>query len=84
MQQVVKYSSLSPYMLKHPSLLSQGFNKNKEAQGKLFKNMCNFGAQEECSNGRRAVSYYLDVETRRYQYRVLNPTPLDCILGYII
>ena len=32
MQQVVKYSSLPSYMLKPPSLLTQGFNKNKKAQ----------------------------------------------------
>ena len=46
--------------------------------------MCNFGAREECMEGRRSVSSYLDVETTKDQYRLLNPTPLDCITGYIM
>ena len=31
-QGVAKYYSLSSYMLKPPSLITQGFNKNKKAQ----------------------------------------------------
>ena len=42
-QQVVKYSSLSSYILKTPSLLIQGLKKNNKSQEKLFKHMCNFG-----------------------------------------
>ena len=34
--------------------------------------------------GRRVVSFYLDVETTKYQCRLLNPTPLDFITGYIM
>ena len=44
--------------------------------------MCNFGAQAEWRNGKRDFSYYIDVETRNYQYNLVNPTPLDCITGY--
>ena len=84
MQRVVKYSSLSSYMLKPPSLLTQGFNKNKKAQEKLFNHMCNFGARLEWRNGRIVVSSYLDVKIRNDQYRLVNPTPLDCIAGYIM
>ena len=46
--------------------------------------MCNFGSQVEWRKGRRVVSSYLDVETTKDQCRLLNPTPLDCITGYII
>ena len=84
MQRVVKYSSISSYLLKPTSLITQGFNKNKKAQEKLFKHMCNFGARSEWRNERRAVSYYLDVEISNYEYRLVNPTPLDCIVGYIM
>ena len=44
--------------------------------------MCNFGAQEEWREGRIFVSSYLDVDTTKDQCRLLNPTPLDCIVGY--
>ena len=50
---------------------------------KLFKHMCNFGAWAEWREGRRVVSSYLDVDTTKDQCRLLNPTPLDCIAGYI-
>ena len=46
--------------------------------------MCNFGSRAVWRNFIRAVGSYLDVDTRIYQYRLLNPTPLDCITGYII
>ena len=46
--------------------------------------MCNFGAREECREGRRVVSYYLDGDTTKYQCCLRNPTPLDCITGYIM
>ena len=46
--------------------------------------MCNFGARSVWSNGRIAVSSYLDVETIKYQYHLIIPTALYCILGYIM
>ena len=46
--------------------------------------MCNFGSREECRKERSVISYYLDVETTKYQCRLLNLTPLDCIAGYIM
>ena len=46
-QRVVKYYSLSSYMLKPPSLITKGFNKNKKSQEKLFKQMYNFRAPAE-------------------------------------
>ena len=81
---VLKYSSLSSYMLKTPSLLTRGVNKNNKAQEKILKNMHNFGAWVEWNNGRRAVSSYLDVDIRNDQYRLINPNPLYCISGYIV
>ena len=84
MQKYLKPSSLLAYMLKPYQLLTQGFGKNRMAQEKLFKYMCNFGSQAEWSKGRIVVSYYLDVDTTKYQCRLLNTTPLDCIAGYIM
>ena len=83
-QKIVKYSSLLSFMLKHTSLLTEGFKENKKSQEDLFKIMFNFGSLSVCRNGRRSVSSYIDVDTRKYQYRLLNPTPLECISGYIM
>ena len=80
----MKSSSLLSFMLKYSYLLTQGFNKNKKSQEKLFNHMCNFGARLEWRNGRIVVSSYLDVKIINDQYRLVNPTPLDCIAGYIM
>ena len=79
MQKPLKYSFLSSYLPKHSHLLTQGFEKNRTAQEKLFKHMCNFGAREEWRKFRRVVNSYLDVDITKYQCHILNPTPLDCI-----
>ena len=71
-------------MLKTSHLITQGFGENITAQDKLFKQMCNFGAQSEWREGRIFFSYYLDVETRNNQCCPLNHTPLVCIAGYIM
>ena len=71
-------------MLKPPSLLTQGFNKNKKARENLFNHMCSFGVRAEWRNGRRSVSSYLDVDISYYQERLVKPTPLECIAGYIM
>ena len=84
MQKALKSSSLSSYMLKPSRLITQGFGGNSIAQEKLLKYMCNFGAWAEWREERRVVSSYLDVETTKYQCHILNPTPLDCIEGYIM
>ena len=84
MQKDLKYSYFSSYMLKASHLLTQIFENNRTSQEKIFKHMCNFGAQAEWREGRIFVSYYLDVETTKYQCRLLNPTPLDCIAGYMM
>ena len=46
--------------------------------------MCNFGARAYWREVRRVVNSYLDVESTRDQFRLLNPTSLDCISGYIM
>ena len=68
-------------MVKTSHLLTQFFDNNRTAHENLFKHMYNFG---ECREGRIVVSYYLDVDTTKYQCHLLNPTPLDCITGYIM
>ena len=83
MHKSVKCSFLTSYMLKTPSLLTQGFKNNKKVQDKIFNNMCNYGARAECRSGRISASSYLGVDTRNYQYHLLNPIPLDYIKGYI-
>ena len=80
----MKFSSLSSYMLKPSKLLTQGFEKNRTAQEKLFKHMCNFEPRAEWRKGRIVISSYLDIETTKDQFRLLNTTPLDFIAGYIM
>ena len=84
MQKDLKSSSLLSYMLKTSRLLTQGFDNNRTAQEKLFKNMCILGAWSDWREKIRVVSSYLDVESTKDQFRILNPTPLDCNTGYII
>ena len=84
MYKALKSSYILSYMLKPSHLLTQGFGNNMIEQDKLFKHVCNFGSREELRNGRRVVSYYLAVDTTKYQCRLLNPRPLDCISGYIM
>ena len=71
-------------MLKPSHLLTQVFDKNKRAQEKRSNHICNFESQGKWREGRSVVSYYLDIETTKNQFRLLNPTPLDCIAGYIM
>ena len=84
MQKDLNSFYLLSYMLKLSKLITQVFQNNRTAQEKLFKHMCNFGSREEWRKGRIVISSYLDVETTKDQCRLLNPTPLDCITGYIM
>ena len=82
MQKAFKQSSLLSYILKPSHLFTQVFEKNRTAQEKLSKHMCNFSARENWWEGRRVVSSYIYVDTTNDQCRLINPTPLDCITGY--
>ena len=62
----------------------QGFEYNKNEQGDIFNNMCQFWSWEECSRGKISVSSYIGIDTRKYQYHLLNPTRLEFIAGYIM
>ena len=46
--------------------------------------MCNFRAQAMWRNGRISRIFYLDVETSKDQYLLINPNPLEFITGYIM
>ena len=46
--------------------------------------MCNLGSRSEWREGIIVVSYYLDVDTTKDQFRLLKHVPLDCISGYIL
>ena len=46
--------------------------------------MFNFGSRAEWGEGRRVSSSSIDVDTTKDQCHLLNPTPLDCITGYIM
>ena len=81
MQRVVKYSSLSYFIVKPPYLITQGFKNNKRAHEKLFNHMCNFGARAEFRDMRRVVSFYPDVDISNDKYHLVNPIPLECIAG---
>ena len=45
MHKALNYSSLLSYILKPSILLPQDFEKNRTAQEKQFKHMCNFGSK---------------------------------------
>ena len=83
-QQAVKYSSISSYMLKLTSLPILGFKDNNNAQENLSKHMCDFGARTKWWSGRLVASSYIDVDTIKYQYCLINSNPLYCITGYIM
>ena len=82
--QAVKYSYLVSYMLKSCSLLAQIFKYVNKAKENILNHMCNLVSRAYWSNCRRDVSSYLDFESRKYQCRLLNPTPLDFSAGYIM
>ena len=46
--------------------------------------MCVILGYRKWGNARRVVSYYLVVENRKYQYRLVNTTPLEFITGYVM
>ena len=79
----LKYPSILTYMLKHPSFITQGFKQNMKSQQKIFGNMCDFGSHIKWRRNIRAIIYYIDVETRKYQERLINPTSLYFITGQI-
>ena len=67
----MKYYYLSSYMLKPSFLLSTYFKENNMTQEEILKHML-------------SVSSYIDVDTSKDQYRLLNPNPFNCITGYMI
>ena len=83
-KQAVKHDYPLSSLLKHPSFIKQKFKENNKTQERIFRNMYDFGAQVEWRIRIRDVSSYLDDATSKYQERLLNTTPLDCIIGYII
>ena len=46
--------------------------------------MCDFETWSEWMSSLRDTSYYLDVDTRKYQDNLLNKTPLELIKGFIM
>ena len=65
-QWTVQSASILSYMLKPPSFLTQGFRDNNKAQENILKHMCDFGAWEDWRSGKRSISSYIGVETRKY------------------
>ena len=66
------------------NLIVQDLKTNLKAQEKLFKLIWNVGARSAWKGGVRIVSDALDVETTADNLRILNPSPLDTIIGYIM
>ena len=46
--------------------------------------MCSFGAWVEWSSGRRSIFYYINAYTINNKYYLLNPIPLEIILGHMM
>ena len=83
-QRDVKYSSISSYISKRPYFLTQLFKDNNKTHDKLLNNVYDFGVQTEWRSRKRAVNYYLDVDTRKYQEHLPNPITLDYITGCVM
>ena len=66
------------------NLIVHDLKTNRKAQEKLFKHMCNFGARAAWKGGVRRVSDALDVAVTAENLRILNPSPLDTIIVYIM
>ena len=81
----MKQDTLKSFTLLPKDLVSDGFKSDKCVQLALFKHVQRFvsraaGGSEE----KNEVSQYLDVEVSRDQQRLLNPTTLDTVEGYIM
>ena len=77
-------SGLQYFCLIPVNLMVQDLRTNQKAQEKLFRHMCNVGAREKWEGGARRVSDALDVTVTAYNHNILNPSPLDTTIGYIM
>ena len=80
----MKSTAHSYYMSKPPYFLTRLFKYNKEAHDNLSNNVCNSCSRSEWRIDRISGSYYFSVEGRKYQDCLLDLTPLDCIICYIM
>ena len=62
----------------------QDLKTNRKAQEKLCKHICNVGATAALRGGVYRVSYALGVAVMADNLRILNTSPLDTIIGYIM
>ena len=80
-------SNLQTFRLKPNDLIVDDFKTNKDAQEKLFQHMLNFAARKDWKQqekGKRRVSSFLDIICTEEQERLLNPSVLDTIAGFIM
>ena len=82
--------TLDPFLLLPPKLLKNAKHtslvaaERKKEQMKLFEHIVRFRNREQYSVKELKVSTHLDVEVTADQQRLLNPSVLDTITGFII
>ena len=77
-------SGLKYFCLMSVNLMVQDLRKDRKAQEELFRHMCNSRAREKWEGGAHRVSDALDVAVTANNHSILNPSPLDTIIGYIM
>ena len=66
------------------NLMVRDLKKNRKKQEKWFNRMCNVGVRVEGKGGVRRVSDALDVVVMADKFFILNPSPLETTIGYIV
>lgn len=84
MKAVAKQETLVTFALKLKDLLVRDLKTNCDAQIKLLNHMVRFGKRADWKKGIRQVSDYLMIDLDERQRRLLNPTVLDTMVGFIM
>ena len=77
-------SGLQYFCLMPNNLMVQDLKTNRKLQEKLLKYMFNVGARAAWIYGVRRVSDALDVSVMVDKLSILNPSPFDTIIDYIM
>lgn len=85
-------AALNAFQLKPPSLMNQ-YMSNKARpcedqddtiQNNLWKHMTNFAARQSWKSGTMAPSAHFNVEVTKDQEDLLNPSPCNMIMGFVM
>ena len=77
-------SSLQYFCLMTNNLMVQDLRTNRKAQEDLFRHICNVRVRSKWESGARRAPYALHVAVTADNHSILNPHPLDTIIGNIM